>query len=98
MASENAILTASLFEVNQDASISKISPIFIFGSNKCDPCHPMSSKMNMYISRLIYIYACWSSMTWVTLFPTESTLVFFSVAINGNHIVEDEHAYISRLK
>ena len=37
-------------------------------------------------------------MTWVTLFPTESALVFSSVAINGNHIVEDEHAYISRLK
>ena len=33
-------------------------------------------------------------MTWVTFIATESALVFFSVAINGNHIVEDQHAYI----
>ena len=56
----------------------------------------MLSKMNMHISRLIYIYAYWSSMTWVTFIATESALVFFSVAINGNHIVGDQHAYISR--
>ena len=31
-------------------------------------------------------------MTLVTFIATESALVFFSVAINGNHIVEDQHA------